>query len=45
MGYVALTAFAINLVIAIVLTLVLNALKVEQRVRRDDDRRLLRGRR
>ncbi len=29
MGYVALTAFAINLVIAIVLTLVLNALKVD----------------
>ena len=28
MGYIALTAFAINLVIAIVLTLVLNALKV-----------------
>ena len=45
MGYIALTAFAINLVIAVVLTLVLNAAEGRQRRRRDDDRRLLRGRR
>ena len=44
LGYIALTAFVINLVVAVVLTLVLRATKAPERRRRDDPRRLLRRR-
>ena len=36
MGYIAMTAFAINLVLAVVLVAVLNAMKVSNGRRRDD---------
>ena len=44
MGYIALTAFAINLIVAAILTFVFNAMKVKRRRRRDHQGRLLRRR-